>query len=77
MNVAELEHMRVRLTLNSIATMAAVSLGYAGFFHVSVNEARRYVKTRTEKALLESEMAAARQVQQVVLRTRAGSFPWV
>lgn len=67
MTAAELGHLHLRLILDSIATMAAVILGYTGFVYVSVKEARRYVKTRTEKALLESEMAAARQVQQVIL----------
>ncbi len=67
MSAAELAHLHIRLILDSIAIMIAVSLGYTGFVTVSVKEARRYVITRTEKALLESEMAAARQVQQVIL----------
>jgi len=71
----ELGRLRVRFTLDSIATIAAVSLGYAGFFYVSVNEARRYVKTRTENVLFETEMAAARQVQQVILPDHHQSFP--
>jgi len=75
MAAPELAHLRVRFIFDSIATLAAVSLGYAGFFYVSVNEARRYVKTRTEKVLLESEMAAARQVQQVILPDPHQSFP--
>lgn len=75
MNWAELGRVRARLTFDSIATMTAVSLGYTGFFYVSVREARRYVKTRTEKALLESEMAAARQVQRVILPDPHQSFP--
>jgi len=75
MTSAELGRLRVRFTFDSIATIAAVSLGYAGFFYVSVNEARRYVKTRMENALFESEMAAARQVQQVILPDPHQSFP--
>lgn len=67
MSASELDSTRARLTFDSIATIAAVSLGYTGFFYVLMHEARRYVKTRTEKAMLESEMAAARQVQQVIL----------
>lgn len=67
MSAADVSRLRIRLIFDSIATMAAVSLGYAGFFFVSMSEAQRYVKTRTEKALLDSEMAAARQVQQVIL----------
>ena len=67
MSAAELGHLHIRLMFDSIATMTAVSLGYTGFVYVSVKEARRYVRTRTEKAFLESEMAAARQVQQMIL----------
>lgn len=67
MNATQLRHVRIRLIFDSIATMAVVCLGYTGFVYVSVKEARRYVITRTEKALLESEMAAARQVQQMIL----------
>jgi hypothetical protein len=67
MSARELGHLRIRLIFDSIATMTAVCLGYTGFVYVSVKEARRYVITRTEKALLESEMAAARQVQQMIL----------
>ncbi len=75
MNAAELANLRARLTFDSIATMTAVSLGYTGFFYVLVHEARRYVKTRTEKALLENEMAAARQVQRVILPDPHQLFP--
>lgn len=72
---AELNRMRVRLTLDSIATMVVVSLGYTGFFTVAVKEAQRYVNTRVENAMFESEMAAARQVQQVILPAPYQSFP--
>jgi hypothetical protein len=72
---AEASHIRLRLTLDSVAIIVVVSLGYTGFFSVSVSEARRYVKTRTEKALLDAEMAAARQIQQVILPNPNQSFP--
>ena len=75
LNAAELGTLRARLTFDSIATMTAVSLGYTGFFFVLVHEARRYVKTRTEKAQLESEMTAARQVQQMILPDPHQQFP--
>ena len=45
----------------------AVVLGYVGFVHVSVSEARRYSKAQIEKASLESEMAAAREVQRLMV----------
>lgn len=75
MGATQLGRLRARLTFDSIATITVVSLGYTGFFVVSVREARRYGKTRTEKALLESEMAAARQVQQVILPNPHQQFP--
>jgi hypothetical protein len=75
MTAEELGHLHVRFTFDSVATIVVVSLGYIGFFYVSVKEAWRYVKTQTENALLESEMAAARQVQQVILPNPHQSFP--
>lgn len=75
MNAAAVGRVETRMIVDSIAILAAVSLGYAGFFHVSVKEALRYVQTRTEKAQLESEMAAARQVQQVILPDSHQSIP--
>lgn len=75
MTAAELGHLRVRFMFDSIATITVVSLGYTGFFYVSVSEARRYVKTRTQNVLFEREMAAARQVQQVILPNPNQSFP--
>jgi len=75
MNAAEVGHLQVRLIFDSVAILAAISISYACFFHVSVKEALRYVKTRTEKAVLESEMAAARQVQQVILPGVHQSIP--
>ncbi|HTB97142.1 MAG TPA: PP2C family protein-serine/threonine phosphatase [Terracidiphilus sp.] len=74
-NATDVEHIRFRLLFDSVAIMTVVSLGYTGFFYVSVHEARRYVKTRTEKALLESEMTAARQVQQVILPNSDQAIP--
>lgn len=71
----EIGRLRTRLTWDSIATMTAVSLGYTGFFYVLVKESRRYVRTRTEKAQLEAEMAAARQVQQVIVPDAKRSIP--
>jgi hypothetical protein len=74
-SASDLGNMRARLIFDSIATMVAVVLGYVGFFHVAVNQAVRYAKTRTENALFESEMAAAREVQQVILPDPHQSFP--
>jgi hypothetical protein len=72
---AELERIRIRLTIDSLAIITAVGLGYSGFVYVSVHEARRYIKTRTEKALLDAEMDAARQIQKVILPNPHQTFP--
>jgi len=44
MDAAQLGRVRVRMILDSVAILTAVSLGYAGFFQVAVKEALRYVK---------------------------------
>ena len=75
MDAAAMGHMQLRLTFDGIAIIAAVSLSYAGFSYVSISEGKRYGRTRTEMALLESEMAAARQVQQLILPAPGQSFP--
>lgn len=75
MTVAALGRLRARMALDSIATIIAVSVGYMGFFWVVLRETRRYAMTRTEHASLENEMAAARQVQQVILPNPHQRFP--
>jgi len=64
---AERSRLQSRLTFDGIAIIVAVSLGYSGFIYVFVSEGRRYLKTRTEMATLEGEMAAAREVQRVMV----------
>lgn len=71
----ELHRLHIRFIWDSAAIIAAVSLGYGGFFHVAVNEARRYVKTRTDNILYANEMTAARQIQQVILPDPNQIFP--
>ena len=75
MGAAEMAHLRGRLIFDGVAVIAAVGLGYAGFIYVSISEAKRYARTHAEMALLESEMAAARQVQQLILPEQGQSFP--
>jgi hypothetical protein len=67
LNAAETGRLHSRLAFDGCAIIVCVALGYAGFVHVSVSEARRYLKTQTEKATLDSEMAAAREVQRVMV----------
>jgi hypothetical protein len=75
MGAAEMARLQRRLMFDGFAITAAVFLGYVGFVHVFIRESRRHIKAQTEKALLESEMAAAREVQQMILPERGESFP--
>lgn len=67
LNTAATAHLQNRLVLDGRLIIASVCLGYAGFVVVSIREGRRYLQTQLEKATLESEMAAAREVQQVMV----------
>jgi serine phosphatase RsbU (regulator of sigma subunit) len=62
--LARLQH---RLLFDGLAIIASICLGYAGFVFVSVSESRRHIRAQTEKALLEGEMSAAREVQRVMV----------
>lgn len=72
---AEMRQLQGRITFDAVATITAVSLGYACFVFVSIREGKRYGKTREEMALLESELAAARQVQEVIVPSPSDSYP--
>ena len=56
-----------RLVFDGFAIIATVCLGYTGLVIVSVSEGRRHGVAQMEKATLESEMAAAREVQRVMV----------
>jgi len=74
MGSGDISRLQSRLMFDGLAIMAAVALGYTGFIYVSIREGRRYAKGRAEMAVLEAEMLAARQVQQVLL-PESESFP--
>jgi serine phosphatase RsbU (regulator of sigma subunit) len=67
LNAAQTDRLHSRMAFDGVAVIVMVVLGYVGFVHVSVSEARRYARTQTEKAILEGEMAAAREVQRVMV----------
>lgn len=67
LNAAETSRLHNRLAFDGAATMASLVLGYVGFIYVSISESRRLLKSQLEKASLESEMAAAREVQRVMV----------
>ena len=75
MNAAETQRVKDRLAFDGTAIMITVSVGYTGFVYVFVTEARRHIRAHTEKALLEAEMAAAREVQRVIVPEKSEPFP--
>jgi len=75
MDAAQLAKMQHHLSLDSIATTIAVSLAYAGLLYVLISESRRNIRVQTEVTRLEGEMAAAQEVQQLIVPEQADSFP--
>jgi hypothetical protein len=79
MDAAAVGRMQSRLIFDGIATIVSICLSYTGFVFVSVSEARRHSRVQAEmgrqQAQLESELAAAREVQQVILPERAEAVP--
>jgi len=75
LDAAQTERLQKRLLFDGIATIVTVSLGYAGFVHVFVSESRRHIRAQAEKAQLDAEMAAAREVQRLMLPDEAESTP--
>jgi len=74
-SAAQFDHIHSRLVLDAFGSILAVALGYSGFVFVFIAEGRRYVKTQTEKAVLDGEVAAAREIQQFILPEAGETFP--
>lgn len=64
---AQLGHFHSRLVFDGVATIISVVMGYIGFIIVSIAEARRRIRLETDKATMESELAAAREIQRIVV----------
>ncbi len=79
MNSAAMSRMQSRLAFDGIATIIAMSLSYTGFVMAFIKEGRRHSRVQAEmsrqQALLEGELAAAREVQQVILPERVEAVP--
>ena len=59
--------LRSRIAMDGEGIILSVLLGYVGFVWVSVSEGKRYIRIQTDKAQLEGEMAAAHEVQRVMV----------
>ena len=63
----QLGHFHNRLAFDGVAVIISVVLGYIGFIIVSIAEARRRIRLETDKAAIESELAAAREIQRIMV----------
>jgi hypothetical protein len=79
LDAAAKARMQRRLTIDGVATIIAMCLSYTGFVIVFVKEGKRHGRAHAEmsrkQALLEGELAAAREVQQVILPERVEAVP--
>jgi len=74
MDAVHTQRIQTRLAFDGAAITITVSLGYTGFVLVFLGEGRRHIRANAEKAVLEAEMAAAREIQRVIVPERGGSF---
>jgi hypothetical protein len=63
----QLDALHNRLVFNGVAVCISVALGYSGFVVVSVTESRRHVRLELDKAALDTELAAAREIQRLMV----------
>lgn len=75
LSAAATDRLHSRIAYVGVGIIVCVTLGYAGLVHVSISEARRYFRTQVEKATLEGEMAAAREVQRVMVPENLPPIP--
>lgn len=67
LDVAETVRLQGRLLFDGLAIIVSICLGYTGLVYVSISEGKRHIRSQREKATLEGEMAAAREVQRVMV----------
>jgi hypothetical protein len=64
---AQLSRFHNRLIFDDLAVVISVVLGYSGFVVVAIFEAHRRIRIERDKAALETELAAAREIQRLMV----------
>lgn len=67
LDASQLGHFHNRLIFDGVAVTVSVVLGYLGFLVVSISETRRRTRLEVDKAALMTEMAAAREIQRLMV----------
>jgi hypothetical protein len=75
LDAAQLGSLHDRLVFDGRAVVVSVVLGYIGFVVVSVAESRRRNRLQLDKATLESELAAAREMQRLMVPEELPTSP--
>ncbi len=75
LDAAQLNRFHNRLVFDGVAMIVSVVLGYVGFVVVSIFEARRRTRLELDKAMLETEMAAAREIQRFMVPEKLPQTP--
>ena len=74
-DAAQLGHFHNRLIFDGVAVVICIALGYSGFVVVAVFEARRRIQIELDKAALETELAAAREIQRLMVPEKLPPTP--
>jgi hypothetical protein len=64
---AQLSRFHDRLIFDGVALVISVAMGYSGFVVVAIFEARRRTRIELDNAGLETELAAAREIQRLMV----------
>lgn len=67
LDAAELSRFHSRLVFDGLAITVTVVLGYTGLVVVSIAEARRRMRFELDKAGMEAELAAAQEIQRLMV----------
>jgi hypothetical protein len=71
----QLSRLHARLVFDGSAVVTSVILGYIGFVIVSVSQARRRIRLELDKAGIETELAAAREIQRLMVTEESPPAP--
>jgi hypothetical protein len=64
-----------RLVFDGLAVVISVVLGYTGLIVVSIAESRRRLRLELDKAMLDTELAAAREIQRLMVPEKLPPTP--
>ena len=72
---AQLSGFHNRLVFDGLAVVISVVLGYTGLIVVSIAESRRRLRLELDKATLDTELAAAREIQRLMVPEKLPPTP--